>query len=315
MTSTPSTEFHSSSQSVSGAQPTGLAYHQGLRGLPKTRIWKCIVAIVVMALCFAVITLALQVGGYAISQAVGFSGFVTPITFAALNLSWGVSIPLAIVVQRAFFGAEAPSLSSVVGRLRWRLIAGSAAVLIPAWAAFTYLSTLVQPLGPRSGAFDATSIAFLVVCLLTTPLQAAGEEYIFRGFANRSIGSCFGHARLALVVASALASVLFMFAHGSTDMWLNAHYLVFGLGLSLITWRTGGLEIPVVVHAVNNVASFVAAFASGMDPNQMFNRQAGAGGPFMLMPIAFTVLVTAGVFIWAAKARPATTIQSPNLAR
>lgn len=314
MTSTQSNQPHSTPGTNTIALPPSRAYPQALRGLPTTRPWKGIVALVTMAVSFAVLTLVLQVGGYAISRAAGFTGFVTPITFAALNLGWGLSIPVALLLQRAFFGREAPSLSSVIGHIRWRLVVGSAAILTPAWVAFSLVYNLVHPWGTGSGARTTTSIAFMAVCLLTTPLQAAGEEYVFRGFANRSVGSWFAHPRVAMVMATAVSSILFMLAHGSSDLWLNAHYLVFGIGLSLITWRTGGLEIPIVIHTVNNVASFAVAFASGMDPEQMFNRQAGVGGPFMLLPVTVTVLVTLGVFGWAAKARPVRTIERPGLA-
>ncbi|WP_247685265.1 hypothetical protein [Micromonospora sp. C31] len=69
--------------------------------------------------------------------------------------------------------------------------------------------------------------------MLLTPPQSAGEEYgvTVHGRTRRD-GSV--HHRLVLV------------------LWT---------GLAIITWRTGGLEITVVLHAALNTFTFVLATA------------------------------------------------------
>ncbi len=60
-------------------------------------------------------------------------------------------------------------------------------------------------------------------------------------------------------IASAVGSVVFATAHFATDPWLISYYFVFGLSLAMLAWRTRGLEMSIVVHAVNNVWMMVGA--------------------------------------------------------
>jgi hypothetical protein len=53
-----------------------------------------------------------------------------------------------------------------------------------------------------------------------------------------------------------VSAMLFASIHLSTDPWLTMYYLIFGATTALITWRTGGLEVAIVFHAVNNTLSY-----------------------------------------------------------
>jgi membrane protease YdiL (CAAX protease family) len=93
-------------------------------------------------------------------------------------------------------------------------------------------------------------------------------------------------------------SVIFMLAHGAGDPWLNVYYFGFGACMSILVWRTGGLEMNSVVHIVNNMMAFGVVILSGQEIN--LDRSAGTGGAFMLFPMAVLVIVTI-VLSWLSK--------------
>ena len=142
------------------------------------------------------------------------------------------------------------------------------------------------------------TIFYLAVVLLTTPFQAAAEEYVFRGVIQRIAGSWVRGPIPSLILGTAVSSVLFAAAHMAGDPWLILYYWLFGVFLSLLAHYSGGLEAPIVIHAINNVAMFVTATFSG-EIAQKIDRSAGAGGPFMLIPVAAILVVSAAAIILA----------------
>nr|WP_246215220.1 CPBP family intramembrane glutamic endopeptidase [Modestobacter muralis] len=155
--------------------------------------------------------------------------------------------------------------SSVLGRLRWRL-------LLPwTWRALITLGVAVV-LGLVIGlvATDVEATGFtdsfgwlLLVVLLTTPLQAAAEEYVFRGYLTQAIAGWVGRPRAGAVVAAVVTAALFSAAHVPPDLETFLYRFAIGLAFSAVVWLTGGLEAAIVLHAVNNVVIFVLAGALG----------------------------------------------------
>lgn len=71
------------------------------------------------------------------------------------------------------------------------------------------------------------------------------------------------------------------------------------MACSLITWRTGGLEAAVVLHAVNN--TLIVAVAAFLTSEMVIDRGAGSGGAVMLIPGVMMALVTAAVWVWSRR--------------
>ena len=103
----------------------------------------------------------------------------------------------------------------------------------------------------------------LVVVLLTTPLQSAAEEYVFRGYLSQAIAGWIRAPQAGAVVAAVLSALLFAAAHGPQDPLTFLDRFAFGLAASAVVWLTGGLEAAIVLHAVNNVLVFVLAGTLG----------------------------------------------------
>ena len=240
------------------------AYPQLLR-TPRARWWKPLIG-----LCLATFTLILS--SVAIVFAVSGVGALlgaddpfseealspdTPLGLLANNLAIAMIIPAVLLAVLVVHRERPGWLSSVVCRMRWGLLArffGIAAVLVVVFFAATFA---VPPVGV--GDLDpppaSRLVALLAVIALTTPLQAAGEEFGFRGYLTQAICSWFARPGVATVLAALVTATLFALAHGVQDPWLFSDRLAFGLVASWLAWRTGGLEAAIALHAANNLVS------------------------------------------------------------
>lgn len=281
----------------------GAEYHRFLR-TGRNRWWKGVVAILGFVVVYLALNTVLGIAAFGFDVATGrttlesiTSGNValSPAVFLATNIGNALCIPLAMFLQWLIWGQPVRWLHSVAGVVRWRLLGRSAMIVVPIWIVYMVVSTIAFPeagdgSGP-GGPLTAESVALLIIMLLTTPLQAAGEEYGARGLIMRAAGSWVASPLPGLVIATLVPSVVFMLAHGAGDPWLNAYYFVFGAAMSVLAWRTGGLEAGVIVHVVNNMLAFGIVIASGQEIN--LDRSAGTGGAFMLVPMGVIILVTA----------------------
>jgi membrane protease YdiL (CAAX protease family) len=151
-------------------------------------------------------------------------------------------------------------------------------------------------------------IALFLATMLFTPLQSAGEEYGVRGLIFRVVASWSRNPRAGLVAGILVSSALFTAAHGATDPYIIVWYFVLWTGLAVITWRTGGLEIPVMLHAVLNTFTFLLALILHVDlGSAMQDRSAGTGSPYLLIPTVTVIAVTAVVWWCTRKSGPART--------
>jgi hypothetical protein len=140
----------------------------------------------------------------------------------------------------------------------------------------------------------------LLMVLISTPVQAAGEEYLFRGLLMQNVGAWFRHPTVALVMTTALSTGLFAAAHGSSDVWVLLDLAVFALANCILIWRTGGIEAAVVLHAANNMVGmigtiFLGGWAEGfVDDNSV-------GKPEDLLLTILVTSVTVPLVLRAAK--------------
>jgi membrane protease YdiL (CAAX protease family) len=280
-------------------------YDHALRVAPAW--WRGVLAIVLLAVVFLVLSLALGVAAVAVDLLTGAysledlsSGAITltPWSMLANNLALGAMWPVAVLLQWWLFGVRPRWMSSVEGRFRWRWLGRLALVIVPVWTVYVGLSFLLSPLD--AVVIDGTVVAMLAVVVLTTPLQSAGEEFGTRGLIQRSAGSWFGNPAVAFAVGTVVSGAVFATAHLAGDPWLIAYYFVFGASLSITARGTGGLEAPILIHVTNNVLLLVpTALMSQTD--QVFQRDAGTGGPFMLVPMAVCVLAAVLSTWWARR--------------
>lgn len=316
-------------------------YPQALRG-PKHRWWRPLLGLAAVVACAVLLAgaMLLYALAFVVAEALGVqlpdpssltdAWFVSPVGLLVTNLGLALGIPIALVATWAQAG-RGGLVSSVLGRVRWRLLLGALGValllLVPlAFAGDLLLTQLDLPAdgtGTGSGAGgDAAAeepwwpltpasgwLVLAVVVLLTTPLQAAGEEYFFRGWLTQWTGSMLRWRWPAIVVPAVLTAFLFALAHGAQSPWLFADRLVFGLVASLLVWRTGGLECAVALHVANNLLAFGLAIAyDGLEDSLLITEIAPAEGA---VSIAGTIITTAVLLWWARRRRPALVVPEP----
>ncbi|MFT4296783.1 MAG: CPBP family intramembrane metalloprotease [Micropruina sp.] len=202
-----------------------------------------------------------------------------PVQAACLSLMLALFIPAGRLTVRLM--GRRGTLDSVAGRFRWGLFARSLAmmtapVLLPLVVAWT--------LNPVMPVLSGRTASMLAVALLIIPLQAAGEEYLFRGLLMQTVGHW-----LRAPVWGLLASLpLFVLGH-NYDAWGLVSVGVFAVVATWLTWRTGGLEAAVALHAVNNVVAFALGSFGMADLNETSGTWLDAALSSMI-PIGFAVI-------------------------
>ncbi len=167
-------------------------------------------------------------------------------------------IPLTLLLVRYLHGRQASFLSSVQPGLRWRyllLAGGIALVVLNGVLWLTRIGTPVQWSVPSH------AVWWVVLIVLTSPFQAAAEEYFFRGYLSQTLGALVPNPWFG-VVGSALVFAVF---HGTQNLPLFVDRFGFGLLAGTLVVLTGGLEAGIAAHVVNNLFAFgYAAFQGGV---------------------------------------------------
>ena len=139
-----------------------------------------------------------------------------------------------------------------------------------------------------------TTRDFVIVIVLLTPLQAAGEEYAFRGYLTQAFGGLF-RSRVAAVL---IPAVLFALAHGAQDAPVFVDRLAFGIVAGILVIATGGLEAGIAMHVLNNFLAYGFALAF----SDMTTALNPTGGSWWTLPTTLTQsLVYLALAIWAAR--------------
>nr|WP_267918769.1 CPBP family intramembrane glutamic endopeptidase [Microbacterium resistens] len=83
-------------------------------------------------------------------------------------------------------------------------------------------------------------------------MQAAAEEYVFRGYLMQLVGRWLKHPAFAVLIPVPL----FVLGH-TYDVWGSLGVGIFAVLMAWITWRTGGLEAAIALHAVTNLNAMI----------------------------------------------------------
>lgn len=294
-----------------GVVPGGTEYHRGLTS-GRRRVARGIVAIVVLLVGFFAFSTAAVMGASLIEAQRGLrtpalgGGDYTPLYHLAAFGSIAVLIPWSMLLQRWFYGVDGATLHSVVSRFRFDLFGRAFLVLAPVVLVVLVVDSWLAPAAQGSLSRDA-ALAIFVISLLVVPLQGAAEEYGLRGLVFRIAASWGRGPRTALVLGLLVSASAFTVMHVATDPWLNLWYFVFGVANGIIVWRTGGLEVAVVLHAAYNALGCALAVVLGTDLAVTGDRRAGATGAAMLVPIVCWVTIAAVIWVGTIRTGPVRT--------
>lgn len=290
------------------------AYPDFLR-TPRNRWWKPIAAIVLAAVVWLIVQtiLGLVAMGLDGKLAAMMAGDevdpmdMTPPLFLANNIGLALGIPIVMLTQWLVWGQRPRWLSSVAGGFRWGWFFRCVAWCLPVLAAVVAIEYAIEP--PEGVQWRDYTLLMLVGIVVTTPFQAAGEEYVMRGLQTRAVASWFSNRLVGWVVSTLIASATFAALHGAADPWLNLFYGLFGVLTSYVAWRTGGLESSVAIHVANNLSAL--SLVPFIDFSDMMDRSEGAGSPAILIHVAILAGLTA-IIIWQARRRKVVTTSAPG---
>jgi len=254
--------------------PEPTPYHQMLRTWDYAT-WRPVVGVVLLLVAFFVVptvvflVVALVASGFAdqdyVSAFMDFADLtrLTPAKLLGLNLGLAALVPTTWLLMRALHHLRPRWLSSVVPRLRWKFFAVCLGLAVVALLAQLAVGAVLPGDGTGTDGglkdFTTTSAVFAVIILLTTPLQAAGEEYVARGYLLQAFGSLFRNRWVAIVATA----VLFALAHGAQNAPLFFDRFAFGFIAAWLVTATGGLEAGIALHVLNNFLAFGLALAYG----------------------------------------------------
>lgn len=241
--------------------PAGVRYPQILRGA--TYAWwrsalGVVLAVSLFVLTTQVVASAVIAVGYAVDRPPGSLAAYTaagyrfehPVGMLAQNLAIAALIPLSWFLITVVHRVRPRWLSSVQPRLRWRYLlvcAGAAIIILNGVVIVSKLAASGPGLAPQAGV-----AGFIAVIILTSPLQAAAEEYLFRGYLLQALGSLAANPWFGVVASS----LLFALFHGGQNLPLFLNRLGFGLLAAILVLKTGGLEAGIGAHIVNNLSAY-----------------------------------------------------------
>jgi len=308
--------------------PPPLPYHRLLRALPGYRWWKPLVALVITAVLWVIFTAIVLVIGVVIAVAQGRIDFATtqgatsgllklfgvvdagdPLSVSVGLIGVATLLPATLLAYRIVGLRPLTVLRSVQFRFRWRWMAFSLLPALAVTVAATLLQVFVLPLVVGGGTVVAPTIplgTFLVcavIVLVVTPLQAAAEEFAFRGLISQMFGGWLRSGPLVIVLSAipfAAAHTQYLSDAGSLT-WATADVAFFALVAGFVTWRTGGIESSIALHATNNTLAFLA-LASSLGGTTSTSTNAG-GDPLPLFLSFLVSVVTMVPFaIWIDRA-------------
>lgn len=291
-----------------------LPYHRLYRAQPTYRWWRPLVAIVMTAVFFIAVNIAISVPMIIVLFATGaidpndpsslsqdaLLALLAPDMARPWTLLFGLGsialvlplVPLALRIAGIHpTGVRVSILHSVLFRLRWRWLFITLGLSAVVWTV-----TLVAQLGIGAAAGEGigqfttdppTYVTSLLIVILLVPFQAATEEYLYRGVLLQGIGAWLRWVPFTVVITA----VLFALSH-AYDVWGLLQVVLMGAGLAFVAIRTGGLEASIAFHTVNNVGSFALAGTGAFGPTGMTTE---TGGPIAVIGQLVTVLLWVGV--------------------
>jgi membrane protease YdiL (CAAX protease family) len=302
------------------AAPEGLPYHRiHEAGLPGE--WRPVVGVIAAALGLLVVGSLIALIPFLVWYAATGADVQdsvtrlvdvehpTPAGLAYINLTLSMMIPISWFLNRTLHGLPPRWLASVGPRIRWRFLFACLGAAVVALFATLVVSAFMpgqsDDVSGHANAFTTTTRDYLLVLLFLTPFQAAGEEYLFRGYLTQAFGGISGYlnrgsgrvSRAAVAVVP--PAILFGLAHGlgqSPPVFFDR--FAFGLVAGTLVVLTGGLEAGIAMHVLNNWLAFGLALAYG----DMASTLNATGGSWWSIPVTLTQsLVYLGLAVLVAR--------------
>ena len=274
-------------------------FHRLARALPHRRWWwRSLVAVTVAGAAYLVMVLQLIVLGLVISAIVPgtdpsaeLSDPLNPMDQLLMLGMLALMLPALLIGTLAGYG-RAGIAHSVRGRFRWGLAGRAATVILPVYLVVNVGVNLL--IGAEQIVVPELTAGVLLawaITLVLVPLQSAGEEYVFRVLPMQALGTWLRTPLLGI----ALPIPLFVLGHGYAPLG-QVDIAVFALCMGLLAWKTGGIEIPVLLHVANNGTLFALG---PLMPGLLEQGEVTISG--FVLAVVPMLACTAGVWWWVSR--------------
>ncbi len=276
--------------------PEPLPFHRMARlSVVTARWWRPLLAV----LCSLILWLALALLVIAADHLTAILGLLpgvseemddsaNPSDYLVLLGAIAMGVP-AVLLGARWGWRRRGTLHSVDGRFRWSLL--RAAVIVVPVMAVVNGALLVPGLDGGRLRIDANLLVIVVLVLAVTPLQCAAEEYLFRVLPQQMLGTWLRSPWWGIV----LPVPLFVLGHGY-DWAGQLDIAIFALAMGVLVWKTGGVELAILMHAANNVTILLLAPA---DPTAL--RQGAVDPALLAVSLPTTILLTLGLCWWVSR--------------
>lgn len=271
-----------------------IRYHRLARFEATYRWWRLPLAVVIGSALYLWFSLVLLGAAWfadpeVLTASTDDIDLTNPVTLLVSLANLGLMIPLVYLSLLIVGYRPLGLISSVVGKLRWSwlLTAGW-------WALITHASffAIIMAVDGTFANWDQArvdwqkSVILLLIVLSLVPFQAAAEEYVFRGLLAQLLGAWFPNWVLIAVITTALFTAGHIY-----DVWGLIDVAIFALFASYWVWRTGGLEVAIAAHVVNNVLLFALGAVEVIDINSTEGAAVSALSTLALLSIFTYVIV------------------------
>ncbi|WP_167199813.1 CPBP family intramembrane glutamic endopeptidase [Brevibacterium pigmentatum] len=253
-------------------------YHRQFAALPNNRWFKPILVALLTLVFYLIAIIALFVSFFVWALiALGADGDIDAWSERLINMNttagmlfglvsvivmWPAAELATLCIHRRWFS----SMISLRGGMRRRRLGRYLLVGTAVWV----VCAVVMVLFSDGGMGDLTSgivwnsqvLAMLIAVVLLVPFQATAEEIVFRGLAMNIIGSWLRHPAWAVLIP-----VPFFVAGHVYDLPGLIDVGIFAVIVGTLTIITGGLEVGIAFHIVNNVFAFGLGVLAGADLN------------------------------------------------
>ncbi|WP_250007515.1 CPBP family intramembrane glutamic endopeptidase [Actinoplanes sp. M2I2] len=256
--------------------------------------WKSLIVIAALPVTLLLLQLGLYLLAGLAEGGDPLESTLTPLKLLAANLSTGLTALLAVVLVSRFAKVPWRTVFSSPRRFDLRRLAVFFAGSVVLVGAGTAVVAAVAPdaAGWVGFGVSGTTVALLAVVVLSTPVQSAGEEIMFRGAVLPAAASWFRAVRPAFIAGLVVSSLLFAVVHGASDPWLLGYYVFLSACTALMGWITRGLEAAIAFHVANNVVTTTVNVLLAGGGSLVVERGEGAGGgPALIVLAAVNVCV------------------------
>ena len=193
-----------------------------------------------------------------------------------------------------------------------------------AWALMLIVAEMVYYiLNPQQYVFNydpSTFFPLLFISFLLIPLQAGAEELYFRGNLMQGFGIWSRSRVFALVITSLIFGALHFTNPEVKQFGLGismGYYIGFGLFMGILVIIDGGLEMPLAIHAINNIygSAIVGYEGSVLQTPSLFKATQYNPAAMLILFLAaaiFYLLVAKQVFKWQSFNHLFTRVREPH---